>query len=279
LLYLGYLIAEWVTAAMPRRVSHGLATLVADIWYAASPSLRRILDRNLALVPALRHEPGARARVARAAVRNFAGAVADFLYLPRIDLAGLERIVAIDEFRDIKQKMAGRPAILVTAHLGSWELAAAAAGLVGMDLKVVVWDHPDPRIARLFRRVRQEKGVGVMSVREAARTMPSVLETSCVGLAGDRDFTGQGVEVKFLGATTRVPSAYAALARSKGVPVIPVFCVLLEDGRYHLCFEPPITTAPGAPQVDEIVGTCLRAFEKYVEKYPEQWYRFELLTE
>jgi lauroyl/myristoyl acyltransferase len=158
-------------------------------------------------------------------------------------------------------------------------MAAAAAGLVGIDLHVIVWDHPDRRIAAIFRALREAKGVRVMSVRAAARSMPSALETSCVGLAGDRDFTGQGVAVRFLGALTHVPSAYAALAVSKGVPVIPVFCLRLEDGRYHLFHESAITAGSAARPDEKIVGECLHTFEKYVEKYPEQWYRFQSLAE
>jgi len=82
-----------------------------------------------------------------------------------------------------------------------------------------------------------------------------------------------------LGALTHVPSAYAALAASKGVPVIPVFCLRLDDGRYHLFHESPITAAGAAMPEEKIVGECLQAFQKYIEKYPEQWYRFQLLAE
>ena len=279
MLYFGYLVAGWVASLLPRRFSRSLAALVAGIWYAASPALRHNLDQNLALVPALRQRADRRSRVARKAVRNFALTVTDLLYLPRMNTGNLNRFVAVEEFQRLKQMLAGRPALLVTAHIGSWEMAAAAAGLVGIDLHVIVWDHPDRRIAAMFRRLREAKGVRVMSVRAAARSMPSALETSCVGLAGDRDFTGQGMLVRFLGALTHVPSAYAALAASKGVPVIPVFCLRLDDGRYHLFHESPITAAGAAMPEEKIVGECLQAFQKYIEKYPEQWYRFQLLAE
>jgi KDO2-lipid IV(A) lauroyltransferase len=277
-LYLGYLAARLATAMLPRRLAYALATRVADVWFVLSPAVGRRLDRNLALVPALSASPELRKSVARATVRNFALAVTDFLCLPRLNSENLHRLAAVEDFREMKCLLAGRPAILVTAHLGSWEMAAAAAALVGIDLNVIVWDHRDRRVAAIFRRRREAKGLKVMSVRSAARSMPTAIETSSVALAGDRDFTGQGMPVSFLGAATTVPSAYAALAASRGVPVIPVFCVRLDDGKYHLFHEAPIVPGQAAGDGRAIVEQVIRYFEKYVEKYPEQWYRFDLLA-
>ncbi|HVP58189.1 MAG TPA: lysophospholipid acyltransferase family protein [bacterium] len=279
MLYFGFRLAAWVVSGLPHQASQALAVLVADIWYAANPALRRNLDRNLALLPGLGTRKGRRAQLARKAVRNFARAVADFLYLPRVNSSNLDRFVALEEFEGIKQSLGRRPAIFLTAHLGSWEMAAAAAGLLGIDLHVIVWDHPDRRIANLFRAIREAKGVKMMSVRNAARSMPAVLETSSVGLAGDRDFTGQGTTVRLFGAETRVPSGYAALAASRGIPVIPVFCLRLEDGRYHLMVEHAVTPTGTGNREEYIVRECLTIFEKHIEKYPEQWYRFRSLAE
>ncbi len=280
MLYFGYLVASLVTAIVPRTLAYWLADLVGDIWYAASPSLRRNLDHNLALIPSLAQDQARRRKVAHKAVRNFAEAVADFLYLPRTNLKNLRAYVDIESFERIREALGGRPAIVVTAHLGNWELAAAAAAMLGIDLHVIVYDHPDRRIAAIFRKRREAKGLKVLSVRSTARNLSSVLDTSSLGIAADRDFTGQGMPARFFGALTNVPSAYAGLAVSKGVPVIPVFCLRQEDGKYRLDSEQPILARPAdGPGTEAIVAECLRAFEKYVEKYPEQWYRFDKIGE
>ena len=279
MLYVGYRVAAFLALALPRRCSYALAAVVADVWYAASRTLRDNLDRNLSLIPSLAADPGRRRKVARRSARNFALAVTDFLRLPSIDRHNLDRYVDVESFRRILPPLGERPALVVTAHLGNWEIAAAAAAMLGINLHVIVFDHPDPRVASFFRKRREAKGLRVMSVRSSARDLPTVLETSSVGLAGDRDFTGQGTAARFLGATTTVPSGYAGLAVLRGIPVIPVFCLRFEDGKYHLLFEPPIVGRPGGHQAaDEIVSKCLEAFEKYIEKYPEQWYRFDRVS-
>jgi KDO2-lipid IV(A) lauroyltransferase len=209
-------------------------------------------------------------------MRNFARVVTEFLYFPRLDIGNLGDLVDLESFAALKQKMARRPAILVTAHLGNWELAAVTIAMLGIDLHVVVYDHPDRRVAGLFRRHREAKGLKVMSVRGAVRSITGVLQEASVGIVGDRAYSGQGTEARFLGAEISVPSAYAGLAVSMKVPVIAGFCLRDGTGRYRLALEETVYD----PDLDrktpeEIVEACLRIFEKGVEKHPEQWYFFE----
>jgi KDO2-lipid IV(A) lauroyltransferase len=274
--YLGYLVARFVARVLPLGLAAAVAERVGDIWYAACPRLRSDLDRNLALLPALRDSTGLRGRIARKAVRNFARVVTEFLCLPRLGTLGLERLVDLEGFRRLAAVVGDRPAVLVTAHLGNWELGAAAAAAVGLRLHVVVYDHPDPRVASLFRRIREVRGLKVISLSSAARGLGGLIGSVPVGIAGDRDFTGHGIEAVLFGARVRVPSAYAALAVSKDVAIIPGFCVRGTDGRYHLESEPPLTGETGGPLgAAEAVRQYLSIVEKYVEKYPDQWYRFD----
>jgi lauroyl/myristoyl acyltransferase len=148
--------------------------------------------------------------------------------------------------------------------------------MLGVDLHVVVYDHPDRRVARLFRRNRECKGLKIMSVREAARVMPHALRRGCVGIVGDRDFTGQGLRTEYLGVEATVPGAYAGLAAARGIRVIPSFCLRVEGGKYRLLpGRPEVIEGGGSAEPREIVEKCLRIFEKCVEKYPEQWYFFQ----
>jgi KDO2-lipid IV(A) lauroyltransferase len=275
MIYLGYLLASVVVRLLPLGAACWIAERIADLWYGASPRLRATLDRNLSLIPAL-ERPGPRAATARKVVRNFARVVTEFLYLPRINAGNLGRHVDLEDFRRLRQALGRKPVVFITGHLGNWELAAAAGALYGLDLHVVVFDHPDPRVAALFRKRREDKGLKVMSVASAARLLASVTGTSSVGIAGDRDFSGHGIEASFLGIPTRVPSAYAGLAILKHLPVVPVFCVKWSDGKYHLEMEPPLAIPdPADGDAAQVVSQYLNILEKYVVKYPEQWYRFD----
>jgi KDO2-lipid IV(A) lauroyltransferase len=270
------MFARAVARIMPIRASYWIAERVADIWYLTGPRIRANVAYNLSLLPG---GPAGEREVAahtQRTMRNFARVVAEFLYLPRFNPENIGRLVDMESFADLKRTMAGRPAILVTAHLGNWELAAVAIAMSGVDLHVVVYDHPDPRVARLFRRHRAAKGLKMMPVKQAGRSVIKVLRAASVGVVGDRDYSGHGTEATFLGVRVSVPSAYAGLALSMKVPVIAGFCIRHGDGKYRLTLQQTVYDPERDRMTqEEILEACLRIFEKGVENHTEQWYFFE----
>jgi KDO2-lipid IV(A) lauroyltransferase len=276
LLYAGYRIASLLSRLLPIGSAYRLAEVFADCWYALNRQARENVKHNVGQIPGIGTDDRTTGRLARRIMRNFARMVTEFFYMQRTDSRGLTEMVDIESFTRLKRLVGDRPAIFITAHLGNWELGAAAAASIGIDLQVVVYDHPDPRVAALFRGHRRSGGLKIMSVKEAARRMRTALKRGPLGIVADRDYTGKGTEVSFLGTTITVPAAYAALAIAEKVPIIPGFCLRQPDGRYHLLVEEPVFS-PGDASSDAttIVADFIRLVEKQVEKYPEQWYLFQ----
>jgi KDO2-lipid IV(A) lauroyltransferase len=263
---------------LPIRASYWIADRVADLWYAASPATVQNLRQNLAKVPGVPESGVARGKLSRKIMRNFARMVTEFMYFPQFNLDNISDLVDIESFRKLIPAVGDESVIFITGHIGNWEMGAAMASMLGLDLHVVVYDHPDKRVARLFRERREAKGLKVMSVREAALGVARALPTSSVGIVGDRDFTGQGMRATYFGTEVIVPGAYAGLALAHRKRIIPGFCMKQPDGRYRLILEdPPAIKVEEGDGPGEIVGKCLRIFEKSVEKYPGQWYFFERL--
>jgi len=276
LLYLGYIIARAIARIMPIRVSYWIAERVADTWYLLSPRIRANVAHNLSLLPEAPAGKHAVSLHTRKAMRNFAKVVTEFLYFPRLNPQNIGDLVDMESFTGLKDQLDRGPGILVTAHLGNWELAAVAIAMAGVDLNVVVYDHPDRRVARLFRKHRESKGLKVMSVKSAGRSIMRVLRTGSLGVVGDRDYSGRGSQAEFLGVKVSVPSAYAGLAVSMKIPVIAGFCIRCEDGKYRLTLQETVyDPARDSISGEEIIEACLRIFEKGVEKHTEQWYFFE----
>ncbi len=272
------MLARIAARLLPLKASYWIADRVADLWYAASPATVQNLRHNLKLVPGIPASGVVLGRLSRRIMRNFARMVTEFLYFPRLNLDNISHLVDIESFKRLIPAVGDDSVILLTGHIGNWELGVAMASMLGLDLYVVVYDHPDHRVARLFRERREEKGLKVMSVREAAREVPAVLSASSVGIVGDRDFTGWGMEATYFGVPVIVPGAYAGLALTRKKRIIPGFCLRQADGRYRLILEdPPAIEAGEGTRPEEIVEACLKIFEKSVEKYPDQWYFFERL--
>jgi KDO2-lipid IV(A) lauroyltransferase len=279
-LYFGYCLARIVASVLPVRVSYWIAERVADVWYMVSPSTRADLRYNLALVPGVGQDPSTIRETSQRMMRNFARMVTEFVYFPRINMKNLPKLADLDSFRPLKEFVSGGPAMLLTAHMGNWELAGAIASMMGIDLHVVVLDHPDKRVARMFRQRRQAKGVKAIPLDAPRQLLRCLKRGACVGIVGDRDFRGSGAGTHLFGIPVTVPSAYAALGARDGIPIIPGFCLRDTDGRYRLLLgEPLLKRGDTSRSPGEIVEAYVRTLENCVEKHVTQWYFFQRVGE
>jgi len=178
-----------------------------------------------------------------------------------------------------------RGAVVVTAHLGGFELGMAA--LVGHEKRVHVVFRRDasPRFDRLRSRLREKLGVVEAPVDEGWSTW-SHLRDSLAGdevvlIQGDRVMPGQkGVPVPFLHRRLLLPSGPFKLALVAGAPVIPVFSLRTATGRLRIVVEEPILLTRADGPIDARHPAVLRlaaAIEKHVRSNPEQWLMIEPL--
>jgi KDO2-lipid IV(A) lauroyltransferase len=171
---------------------------------------------------------------------------------------------------------AKKGAIIVTAHMGSFEVGVAA--LLEHETKIHVLFRPDPR--NLFEQIRStlRRRLGVIEVpvdlgwtlwmrlREALRNNQAVL------IQGDRVLPGQkGQAVPFFGGHTLLPTGPVKLALASGAPIVPVFSVRTPRGKVRLFVEPAILVGEGALGADEALLRLGSLIEKYVRRFPDQW--------
>ena len=275
--YFAFLLARALARVLPLKALYVLADLAGEIWYLASPRLRAVLAHNLALVPGVGFAPGMRIRpLGRSISRNFGRVVAEFLYSPRITPGNVGDFVDIESFAPLREYAGGQGAVFATAHLGSWEFAGTILTMMGIKLTVIVYDDPDPRVARLFRERREARGMTVMPVKSSARDLVAAMKEGSLAVVADRDFSGRGMETEFLGKRARMPFAYAGLAAARGMPVVFGVCVKEEGDKYRLVTGEPLMAVKDDPEsARRVAEECVRRIEKCVEKYPEQWYLFE----
>ncbi|GFO53914.1 acyltransferase [Geomonas sp. Red276] len=179
---------------------------------------------------------------------------------------------------------AGRGAILLSIHLGNWELGGLGLAAKGYPMNILTFREPDERVNAQREVVRRERGVNFIYVdREAVSALAVVEAVSAlnrnevVAILGDRDGSSHTGVFEFFGRPTPIPLGAAYLALATGAPVIPVF-VPLEGGRYAAIMEPPVFFRAGRRDRDreirERTGQILRVFERYIRTYPDQWYNF-----
>jgi lauroyl/myristoyl acyltransferase len=267
---IAYWTADLLVRVLPAGVVEALGTAVARVAFVSGLRSRRTLEANLARLMAPAPGRTIRAR-AREAFINFALVFTDFLRLRHlghdrlrsaIDVHGAEHLAAA--------RNSGRGVILLSAHLGNWEMGAAYVASLGTRMNVVARPHANRWVDRFFVRRRREWGIAMLPGRPLWKGAASALRRhEWVALMADRDGAS--------GAAHRPRSVCAwaaALSRRTGALVLPAVIVRLPNRRYAAYFEPPV--APEAARTENLVFDVLRG---YLERYPGQWSAFEPLPE
>lgn len=191
--------------------------------------------------------------------------------------AEVESIEGLENYR--AARAVGRGAIVVTAHLGSFEVGVA--GLRRYEPRVHVVFRRD-RMS-LFEALRSEQrerlGVAEAPVDEGwpvwVRLRDALLADEVVMMQGDRLVEGQrGMRIPFLGGHIAVPTGPARLALAAGAPIIPIFSIRGPSGRVRVVAESAVSVDPAidAPRaVEQATIAVTRVIERHVAANPEQW--------
>jgi KDO2-lipid IV(A) lauroyltransferase len=259
-----YPVAAWLAARLPRACAVALARTLASVVWALSPERRRAVAANLARV-----RPGSDRRALSAATRrtfaNFAETLVDAW---RADAHGTT-IEGGDALRELLAR--GEGVLLWSAHLGNWELAAAALARAGFDVAALARAHADPGVERFFERRRARAGVRIVGRCPGARDARRLLQGhGLLALLGDRTFGEGGRSVTLFGRPATLPAAPLALARRTGARLVPGFVLRTGPGRYRIRFEPALPTAP-----EVALPLLARSLERWIRTDPEQWFVFE----
>jgi lauroyl/myristoyl acyltransferase len=271
-----YRLAAGVAATMPRRVRLSLAAALGRAAARACPGESRVVRENLARVaPGL--TPAARARQVRELFAHFAMCFADLITTNRAG-ADVERLVGAGEGIEHVDAVlgAGGGFVVLTAHVGNWELAgrALAARGAGRPVHIVMAPEADPAVERLLRhRGAPLRFVTLRTPAEAVPLVAALRRGEIVGMQGDRALGHRGdVAVEFFGAPARFPLGPFLLARAAGVPVVAAFCVLRPDRRYAVHVLPPRRVERGAEE--DALRCWVDGLAGIIERAPTQWFNF-----
>lgn len=172
----------------------------------------------------------------------------------------------------------GRGAIVVTGHLGNWDLAACSQAFAGRRLTLLSRRLSNRGLDRYWMERRRSSGLEIIDertpfVRLADRVRQGGTLVLIVDQATPPDLGG--VRMPFLGRdawTTRLP---ALLAVRTGAPIFPVFVHSPAGGRHRIRVEAPLhpAAARGRPaeRVLELTRAINERLERRVREHPDQW--------
>ncbi len=158
------------------------------------------------------------------------------------------RFVRIDGKEHLESAFsAGRGVLVVTGHMGNWELMPLVVSEEGFPAALVMKAMHNTLVNDYCVRLRAAADVEVIERKNAARGVIRALKGGkVVGVLPDQDVAG-GVFVRFMGIPTSTVTGPAFFAARLGVPVVCAF-VLPEGNKYRLVFEPPLQYRGGDPR-------------------------------
>jgi KDO2-lipid IV(A) lauroyltransferase len=211
----------------------------------------------------------------------------DFFLLPQLPSHKVRKYFADIKGEEILQNALarGKGVILLSAHVGNWEIGGTMLRLFNYPLTVVTIKHNTAATNTLVNRLRQNKNIRVVEVDQSPFSGIEVLrhlqQNRIVAMNGDRDYFGTGRRINFMGETVNFPIGPVILAMSSGAAIIPAFVLKQPDGRYAGILENAIplhSTDNREKAITDSLKTIARIFEKYIRNYPDQWYYPDPIT-
>ncbi len=275
-----YRFAEFLVRWLPEPIARHLSFAVGRLSSVLQPRNRAILYRNLQLVFGKEKSPTELRELRRRIYGNFGRFVYEFVHLPHVTGEDVRHILttkSLEIAHNLGALARNEPVVMVTAHVGHWEMGGAAVGLAGGSLTVIVDSHPNPGVTEFFNEVRRSVGITPIPITASHRLFRALNRGSLVAVVADRAVTGQGIMMKYFGHDFLAPDGYAVLARRFGAKIVPVFCFRRADGRYDFTSEQPIEIVPtddAEADIRACVSRCLAIVEQQVLTHADEWYAF-----
>lgn len=262
---------------LPRGAARLVASGIAWVAYCSLARLRRVGERNLELAfPESTIQE--RQRILQGVFRSLGRQLVEFCrmarYTPentrnRIRTEGLDHYLAA--------KARGKGVLIVTGHLGAWELSSFYHSLMGFPMSMVARPLDNRRLDEFVNGIRSLHGNRVLNKDDFARGLLTAMRNGeTVGILMDTNMTPpQGVFVEFFGKQACAASGVARVALKTGAAVLPGFMVWEQtEWRYVLHFGPELTFEKTNDAEADILTTtqqCTSAIESWIRRYPDQW--------
>jgi KDO2-lipid IV(A) lauroyltransferase len=276
--YILYRLGQFIALHLPLKLSYKLAVVFSDLHYIFAHKDRAEVKENLTTIfpEKDRHEIH---KLRRNMFRNFAKYLVDFFRFQELDKEYIKNHIKIENLSYVDDSLAkGKGVIILTAHIGNWELGAVVVAVLGYPFWAVALPHKYKKVDIFFNSQRESKGIKVIPLGKAAIQCLSVLkENKILALVGDRDFMRKGLIMDFFGKPTFLPEGAAVFSLKTGATIVPGFMLRNPDDSFNLRFEKPLEFTPTGNKNNDLFELISRykiIIEDYIRKYPDQWYMF-----
>lgn len=275
-------VCERVLPALPRGLVLALADGLGLLAWALDRRGRGVGRANLEAVFGATHGKRWRARVLRRSYRHAVRTLLLLFHLQPMTPALFARLVRIEpgdlaRFRAWAEE--GRRGVLVSAHLGNWELLLAArTGVTFTPPFAYLAESTGVRVVDDALDRLRDRGAGSGSLRKrgALALRQAFRQGKCISFMMDRNLRGSqgGVYVPFLGLEARTTPLGAVLAQAFGAPMGVSLMEPDGPGRWRLTISDDVMPVPGPDPQADVRLALTRAnnlLSEAVRRHPEAY--------
>ena len=277
-----YRVGATAARALPGPLAAALPKVAALPLSRFLPQKRRMVERHMKRAMGSSATPDAVKRATKNAFASYCRYWIESFRLPSINKSRLSSGIEVPDYQYVEQALQrGKGVILALPHLGGWEWAGFWMATVNkLPITVVVEPIEPPQLFDWFAGFRSKLGMKVVPIGPSAgaEIASALKRNEIVCLLCDRDISGNGIEVDFMGEHTTLPGGPALLALRTGATVLPTAVYFQPRGQHIGVVRPPLNTNRQATIREDVKRVTTHLADELallIQRAPEQWHLFQ----
>jgi len=264
-------IIEFVINLLPQVITLKIGVFIGQIFFLIDRKHRRLAISNISRVFGNKKNKKEIELIAKKSFHNIGKNLIEFF---RKTPKGI-KVTGFSNLQKAIKK--DKKVIIILGHFGNWELLGRLAAKNDIKVVTVGREMKSRGVDRYIRQTRIDKGLKILDKKGSANKLLKALkEDKSVAILIDQ-YAGRkrGVFVDFFGIPTSTTPSPAVLTLRTNVSVIPIFIVRRKRDRHEVIIEEPVEIKRSENMDKNIFDNTqkfVKFLEKYISKYPEQWW-------
>jgi KDO2-lipid IV(A) lauroyltransferase len=267
----------WTLGLIPRPIGKAMGKSLGWLWWHLDRQRKAIALHNLKLAFGEEKNEAERRVLARRVFMNLGLVIYEMCWALRLNPIRFKDFFRIEDIENYeKAAAAGKGVLLLTGHIGNWELLPIVLAMSGEHANVLYRPLDFKPLDHFFIRSRTRFGGQLLSKSKSVLKILKLLRKgeNIAVLLDQNVGHGYGIPADFFGRPAFTNKGLAMLAIRTGAPVVPVY-IVRENDRYVariLPALPLIRTGDSRKDIEENTQQYNDALEAIIRRHPDQWF-------
>ncbi len=262
---------------IPRSVLKFISDALGIVWYKIDKRHRNVVVDNIQSAYPDKYTRSQAHAFARKNFKHVAGILFEVIWSyskKKTDLQKYFSLKGLEHYAAGRDK--GKGVILLTCHMGNFELMVPAFSKVGDHANILYRRLDFKPLDRIVSELRQRFGFTVIPIRNASGKVIQILRNggNVATLLDQNVDWYKGVFVNYFGRPACTNNGLAKLVMNTRAAVVPVF-IMKEKGNFVFEFLPEIpvqVTGDNIKDIENNTQNFVSVIESMVRRCPEQYF-------